>query len=153
MGHRVGVTQIYEASAFRRVSGARDLVDVQFEDCSFDNCRVSGGTFTNVRFTKARTWSCGLRQVVLRNCTVDGLQMSLGSAGGKTSPLIVFGVLADRLTLRGRIGSLIWNPPYRPIGTEAVADGFGEARTFYGSVPDFALDVTEAEFTAVPSLR
>jgi hypothetical protein len=147
------VTTVLAGAAFRRASGERHLNDVVFEGCSFDNCRVRGGTFSDVRFTDARTWSCGLDDVVLRNCTIDGLRMSLGGAGGRTMPLIVHGVLADRVTLRGPIGSLIWNRPGSLTHPVPEDEAVRRAEDFYGQVTEFALDVSAAEFSAVPSLR
>lgn len=141
-------------ATYVRQGGERDLTDVVFDSCTFDNCRVRGGTFAGVEFRQARVWSCGLDRVVLRDCTVDGLRMTTGSGrGGKTMPLIVHGVLAHRVTLKGSIGSLIWNPPGSFHDPMPEDEAVRLATAFYDDVDDFALDISEAEFTAFPSLR
>jgi hypothetical protein len=77
--------------------------------------------------------------------------MSVEAGAGKRCPFFLWGVMAQRVTLRGRIGGLIWNPP----GTdrEWQPSDFAPARRFYDAVDDWALDVSEARFTSVPSLR
>lgn len=145
----VHVPAVVANSEFRLERGERRLADVTFESCSFDNCHIQGGSLTNVHFVNARTWACGVTDAVLRDCTIDGLRMSLGgsSSGGRTMPLFMDGVLAERVTMRGRIGSLIWNPP------KSKGTSIRRARKFYERVSDFALDISAAEFTAIPSLR
>lgn len=154
MGNPVGMTRTVSSRRYHRESGERVLSDVVFDSCSFDSCRVRGGTFTGVELRSCRVWSCGLEDVVLRSCTVDGLRMTVeGGAGGRTMPLIVRGVLADRLTLRGVIGSLIWNPPGSPDSPVPDEEAARIGTDFYATVSDFALDIREAQFTAIPSLR
>lgn len=145
--------QVHQGVAYRQVRGEHDLQDVTLDACSFDNCRLRGGTWTGVQLRQARAWACSLEDVVLRDCVVDGLRMSLGGSGGKTSPLRLTGVLAERVVLRGRIGSLIWNPPGSPFAPLPAEDAVRRAREFYAGVEGYALDVTEARFSAVPSLR
>lgn len=142
--------------SYRLQSGEQSLADAVFDACSFDNCHVRGGTFTDVEFRNSRVWSCGMHDVVLRSCTVDGLRMTIGGGsggGGKTMPLIVHGVLADRLTLKGAIGSVIWNGPGSVLHRVPTDEAARIGREFYSTVDDFALDIREAQFTAVPSLR
>ena len=67
---------------------------------------------------------------------------------GKTMPFFMWGCMADRLTLAGRIGSLIWNPPDVP----APSDWNDRSRRFYAEV-QWAVDITEAEFTTTPTFR
>lgn len=59
--------------------------------------------------------------------------------------LVLWGVLATRVALRGTIGGIVWNPP------RAAADLDG-ARRHYDGV-DWALDIREARFRSVPSFR
>ena len=152
LGNPVVVTATISSASYFRESGERNLADVVFDSCTFDNCRVRGGTFTNAEFLNARIWSCGLDQVVLRDCTVDGLRMTLGGdRGGKTMPLILYGVLAHRVTLRGTIGSVIWNGPGSLNHPVSDDDAVRVAKDFYAQVDDFALDIRDAEFTALPS--
>jgi hypothetical protein len=73
----------------------------------------------------------------------------VGAGGGKHMPLFLWGVLAERVRLRGKIGGLIWNPPN---GEWRVAD-IASARQFYEAVDDWALDISEARFSSVPALR
>lgn len=148
------VTATMSNASYFRESGERNLADVVFDSCTFDNCRIRGGTFTNVEFLNARIWSCGLDQVALRDCKVDGLRMTLGDRrGGKTMPLIVYGVLAHRVTLSGTIGSLIWNRPGSLTHPVSHDDAVRVAEDFYANVDDFALDIRDAQFTTLPSLR
>jgi hypothetical protein len=140
----------YLGAAFEALSGELHARDAIFDRCSFDNCNARGGVVENVVASDCETWACSLHNVELRDCTVTNLRTSVGGGGGKRSPLFLWGVLAHHLTLRGRIGGLIWNPP-RTSSDSASAD-ISAARRFYAGVQDWALDVSEARFTSVPSL-
>jgi hypothetical protein len=139
---------------YRREHGSRQISGIVFDACTFDNCRVRGGSFTDVEFRNCRTWSCSLDDVEMRNCVIDGLRMTVGSGtGGRTSPLIVGGLLTQRVELRGTFGSLIWNPPGPEPTAPSIDEAIRLADAFYASVTDYALDIRDAKFTSVPALR
>jgi hypothetical protein len=62
----------------------------------------------------------------------------------------VRGVLARRTTIAGTVGGIVWNPA-GPLGLPND-DEADRARAFYADV-DWALDVTDARFRSVPTLR
>lgn len=134
--------------------GQRWLSDVKFDSCTFSNCSVQGGAFTDVEFRSCRVWACNLYDVELRNCVIDGMRMTVGDgSGGRTSPLIGWGLLADRLILRGTLGGMIWNPPRSELSATPAETAPQIAEAFYAGVEEYALDIRDAEFTTVPSLR
>lgn len=71
---------------------------------------------------------------------------------GKREPFFVFGGTARHVVLRGRLGSLIWNPPYEWLGKEWKTDLLDHIKAFYSTV-DWAIDVSEARFQSVPAFR
>ena len=83
---------------------------------------------------------------------MDGLRVRLEGGGGRNTPLFLWGVLAKRVTLRGRFGSVIWNPPRSDFGRAVDARVIEAAKNYYSTV-DWAIDLTEATFTSVPSFR
>jgi hypothetical protein len=139
---------------YRRERRRVAVADLRLVDCRFDNCRGVGGAVSNVHVVNGYVWSCGLHDVVLDGCDIEGLRMTLpGPGGGKRMPLIVDGLLARHVRLSGKIGSLIWNPPHLEHGVHrSQEDAWVVARSFYEGV-DWALDVREARFTSAPSLR
>lgn len=131
--------------------GRLDLNNARYEACTFDNCSANGGVARRVEVVNCMVWSCGLRDVILEDCVLQNLRMSY-PGGGKRMPLILDGVMTRRVIIRGTIGSFIWNPPdsgsawATPAAVEA-------AQRFYATVDDWALDVSDARFRSVPSLR
>jgi hypothetical protein len=134
---------------FVALHGEVRVRDLRLERCSFDSCSGRGGVAERVEAADCETWSSSLHDVVVRDCTITNLRMTVGAGGGKSCPFFLWGVLAHRLVLRGKIGSLIWNPPQH--GTHDP--GFDAARRFYDAIDDWALDVSEARFTSIPGLR
>jgi hypothetical protein len=137
---------------FEGLRGRLDLDDLRLEGCIFDNCSASGGTVRRVEIVDATTWACSVDDVVLEDSRIEGLKTSY-PGGGKKMPFFLWGALAHRVVLAGPIGGVIWNPPEVRIGEEGPADAFAGARDFYATVDDWALDVREARFRSVPSLR
>ncbi len=134
--------------------GQRRLSDVEFDSCTFSNCSIQGGALTDVEFTNCRVWACTLHDVELRNCVIDGLRMTVdGGSGGRTFPLMSSGLLADRVILRGTLGSIICNPPRRDQSATRAATAVDVGAAFYAGVEEYALDIRDAKFTTVPSLR
>jgi hypothetical protein len=120
--------------------------DIEFARCTFDSCSARGGAARGLQLVGCTAWACSLHDVVLEDCVIEDLKTSYGR-GGRTMPLVVWGGAMCRVTIRGTVGGLIWNPP-REDGRGAVA----AARAFYEGA-DWALDVRDARFRSVPALR
>ena len=134
----------------KMLHGELRVHDLRLERCVFDNAGAHGTVAQRVEVVDCSVWSCVLDDVVIEDCTVHNLKTSLGG-GGKRIPFFLNGVFARHLTLSGTIGSVIWNPP-RADGIQASAPAVAAARRYYAAV-DWALDVSEARFRSVPSLR
>jgi hypothetical protein len=130
---------------FEQLGGRLRAENARFERCTFDSCFARGGTARRVRLVDCTAWACSLEGVVLEDCEIERLKTSRGR--GRTLPLFVWGGAMRRVTVRGTIGSVIWNPPRGDAGRAVAA-----ARRFYERV-DWALDVSEARFRSVPALR
>jgi hypothetical protein len=115
----------------------------------FDNLHAHGGFVRRTTVRNSASWACSLRDVELDEVVVEKLKARVGGPG-KSVPMFLWGCLARRTVLSGRIGSLIWNPPWSTDGSVSPSV-FEHARRFYEAV-DWALDITEARFTSVPSL-
>lgn len=123
--------------------------DLRLERCFFDNASIRGGRLRGIIAVDCVAWASSLEDVVVEDCTVERLRMSQGA--GRRMPLFLWGGMASRLLLRGRIGSVIWNPPKsNPRGRRSRS--WEDAREYYSEV-DWALDISEARFTSIPSLR
>ncbi|HEX9270068.1 MAG TPA: hypothetical protein VF998_09505 [Candidatus Limnocylindria bacterium] len=135
----------------RARSNAETIEDLRLEPCQFTQGSARDTTFRRIELVDCRCWAAHLFDPVLEDCTVTGLRMSLGPGGGRTQPLFVWGGWAKHLTLSGRIGGLVWNPP---VDWRAEWDlaGLQAVRRAYVDV-DWALDIRNAEFTAVPGFR
>jgi hypothetical protein len=129
--------------------------DTRFERCEFDNCSARSLTLRRVEFLDCRCWACHLHDPIFEDCVISGLRMTIGTGGGgRTHPLFIWGGVAKHLTLRGRIGSLIWNPPYKWLGGKGWnwdRRELDRLQRAYEEI-DWALDLREAVFTSVPSL-
>ena len=147
------MTTIADDTISKRLNG--DMIeDTQFERCEFDNCSARSVTLRRVEFVDCRCWACHLYDPIFEDCVVSGLRMTIGSGGGRTHPLFVWGGVAKHLTLRGRIGSLIWNPPYKWLGDKGWnwdRRELDRVARKYDAI-DWALDIREAQFTSIPSL-
>ncbi|MFI6289893.1 hypothetical protein ACIBCM_35060 [Streptomyces sp. NPDC051018] len=89
--------------------------------CTLDNCYVAG-----VRF----------EDITIEHLTVRG------------GPLSLRGCVFSRVTLKGRIGPLVAAMPLAPARSELHPYATGAIVDAYASV-DWALDISEAEFTDV----
>ena len=139
-------------TTFRRQHlGPATFSDVRLERCIFENCYLRGGRLARLQLIECRTWSCSLADLMIEDTLIDGLATTTAGGGGKRSPLFLWGVRSDRMTLRGRVGSVIWNGPRHWAGS-SHHDEIDLYRRHYESV-EWALDVTEAEFTSVPTFR
>jgi hypothetical protein len=141
------------ADAELRGHGELELRQTRFERCYVGNSQARGGRAVGVEVIDCTTWSCHLFDVHLEDCVVRNLMTSPGG-GGRATPLFLWGGSARRVTLAGTIGGVVWNPPKRGwYGFDADPVKAEEVRRYYDSIDDWALDVSEARFRSVPSLR
>jgi len=135
----------------RRRLNQAEFSDVRLDGCSFDNCSIHGGTLERLELNQCRTWSCSLSDLIVEDCIIDGLSTTVHGARGRRTPLFLWGVRSSHVVLKGRIGALVWNQPrdWRGPESQELVEFY---RRYYESV-DWALDVSNAVFTAVPSLR
>lgn len=150
-GRRRGTRGRSLSDASFHESGHLRARDLRLERCTFDNCHARGGVAERVDLIDCATWACSLHDVVLRDCSVTNLRTTIESGGGRRTPLFLWGVMAQRVTLAGKIGSIIWNPPHD--AWPWTSSDFVAAMRFYDAVDDWALDVSAARFTSVPALR
>lgn len=137
-----------ETIPHRKIVGAGvELADAEFERCSFE-----GGAL--VQYDDP---TCGLevRNVVLRRCktgnaVVHGVRFDEVLVDGLThrSPLRFESCLLRHVTLRGRIGPIMFMPASRTIPDEMQQRFREHAAEFYADI-DWALDITEAQFSDV----
>lgn len=76
------MTTTLSDETFVGVSGTPNLVDAQFDRCTFRHCHLDGSSFSHVVFRDTHVWSSSLSDVTLHDCTIDGLRMSVGSGSG-----------------------------------------------------------------------
>ncbi|MFE6851735.1 hypothetical protein ACFVDH_13205 [Streptomyces sp. NPDC057674] len=142
----------YEKEKFRNlksVGSGRDLADVQLVRCEFNGCTLAqfddpgfGLVVRDVVAEKVSAKRCVVDGVRFEDVRIDGLTVS--------SLTHLTGCVFRRVTLRGRIGSLMATSPNFGL-PEDVREAFvGGVEQFYaGADPatEWALDITEAEFT------
>jgi hypothetical protein len=138
---------------FQLARAAESTIEaVRLERCVFDNCYATQSTFRQVELLSCRAWACSLYSATIEDCRIDGGAMTIGRGrGGRRMPLFLWGGTARHVTLRGTIGSIIWNPP-KAWGTGENLDELNDIKKYYAAV-DWALDIREARFTSGPSLR
>lgn len=100
------------------------------------------------RATRCRHDNASLAGVAIERCDLDGL----GRAG--PSPCFLFACVFSEVRLRGRLTALKINVEYSMLGDDPdIQAGWNRAmRAFYAEV-DWALDISEAQFTSAPSLE
>ena len=136
-----------------RAHGELDVRDTRYERCIFDNCSGIGGRAVGIELIDCTTWASRVRNVHLEDCLIHNLKTSYGG-GGRTSPFFFWGGTMRRVTITGTVGGVIWNAPEGmwKRSPEALARSKA-AQRYYESVDDWALDVSEARFRSVPTLR
>lgn len=143
-------------SVFDQDSG-RTFENIVLERCEFTSCRVSmthdpskRSTFRNVRLTNCVFQSGGVAAALLEDIVVDGL---------KTRNLLqVFGAALKHVTLKGRIGRVMFSPVVSPATAYSLPDvqaAFRRANAAYYRSVDWAIDIREAdadelELTGIP---
>lgn len=135
----------------RRVD--RHIDDIDVVDCSFDNCGLNQCLITNVRARNVRCWACHLNDLTIEECAVENLRATVTSGGGKRFPLTFQGSRFRHVALYGRVTGLMINKPWSWLTLKSwPADELEAFKNYYASI-DWALDISAAEFTSVPSLR
>jgi hypothetical protein len=153
------MTRLYEDQEFEgfrdRESGAV-FSDLEFRRCTFRGCDISITRDPQLRST--------VRNVVLRDCTYAR------NPAGFSCPIVedvvvenlriedllqTWGAVFRHVTLRGRIGRLMISTNLRQsYSTSAGAiRAFDEANAAYYSVADWALDLSQAEFSGECDIR
>src|SRR5262245_13219312 len=134
----------------RRVLSDVALDNVSFENCTFSDSWIRRGSLRDIGLSDSSLWACGLEDVTVERCVVDGATAGRHARSGRRMPIMLWGVLVSRVVLKGKIDSFIWNPSRasRSSGDAPWTAAF----QFYQSV-DWALDITDARFLSVPSLR
>jgi hypothetical protein len=135
------------------------IQDTTFRECTFDNWSAKDCELSRLRLEHCRFWACSLHGGILRDCVIDDLRMTIGSGGGRRTPLFLWGTLAEHVVLNGRIGGFIWNLPYetfaeygKPKADRIETKAIARAREHYAGV-DWALDISQAKFSSVPAFR
>ncbi|MBZ0090224.1 MAG: hypothetical protein K8H90_07585 [Thermoanaerobaculia bacterium] len=133
--HDKDSSAVFEHAAFRR--------------CIFVNCTLSD--------TKDVTRRSTVRDVALTDCRIEGSAV-VGPAvldevvidGLSYHDLVLaFGPLLRHVTLRNRVGAIKINAePHMVDRSPAMLAAFAAARAEFYAATDWALDISEAEFTA-----
>jgi len=130
-----------------------DFADLTIDRCNFDNCSIRDSRISRIHAHGNKCWSCDFHNIVIEDSVIDGLAATIESGGGKRMPIYIWGGRFKHLVLRGRIGSLLLNQPYDWVHRKPwPKEGLDEHRTYYKDI-DWALDISNAAFTSVPSLR
>lgn len=117
-----------------------------FTSCSFDDCGISitrnpfkRTKVCNVNLVDCSVKSCTVEAAILDNVLVDGL---------KTSGLLQFwGALFSRVTIRGKIGRVMFSPVIQPgLSSPGEQAAFDRQREQFYSNVDWALDIRGGDF-------
>lgn len=139
----------YDAQHFRKlVDRGSGMVfeDLQFTNCTFDNCALSltkslelRATVRNVRVVNCVSLNCDIGPTVFEEVTVDGLN---------TNNLLIFwSPVFRRVTLRGKVGQIKINSIAHFVDrSPSVQRPFDLARAKFYEGVDWALDISGAEF-------
>jgi hypothetical protein len=148
--------QLFENETFQSFddrNSAATFSDMEFRNCEFDNCGLSITSkpelrtiVRNVSLINCKQWACYISRAHLQDVLVDTLGIS-----GK--PMFIFGAAFDRVTLRGKIGSVVIDYDDNPVTLDhpklqkKQIDRFRAANdAFYRSV-EWALDISQAAFS------
>lgn len=127
---------------------------MSFQRCFFDNSGIGPPSHPRFRsfisdlyLQECRQRACALSGVVIDNVVVDGL----GREG--RMPLFLSGVALRHVTLKGRIGFFkLQATPYINPTAQQLKLWADANRAYYEGV-DWALDISEAQFTFAPDLH
>ena len=152
------MTRVFRDQLFRRFfdDDSRSVFeDVEFRHCSFESCVVSNTKDPALRSTVRRLQfiACdssgfnSLGPAIIEDTTVDGLKVN--------DVLQTWGMVFKHVILRGRIGPLMLSNCLCPTSTttDAMQRAFEQANAEYYSTVDWALDISQAEFTEDCEIR
>ena len=98
-----------------------------------------------VRLVRCKSNYLSIGPAIIEDVTIDGLAMY--------QSMLIFGAVFRHVTLRGRIGRIIYNPQYEwavlPTHDPRLEAAFLEANAAYWATVDRALDIREARFSSV----
>lgn len=135
-----------------RESGAI-FSDLAFYRCRFERCAVSitldpgkRSTFCRMKIVQCEEVNCGIWPAIIEDVMIDGLE---------TGQLLIANACAYRhVVLRGKVGSIKLRRavPYTSSvpawGVPRVQERMDRANAEYYAKVDWALDISEAEFTS-----
>jgi len=132
--------------------------DLRFVGCTFDNCGIS---LTNDPARRSRAARLELKDCISFNCVIGPAHFEDVTVENlRTGDIqIVWGALFERVTLRGKIGSLKVNTSIQdPRKTPAQQAAFDRLRKKRYAKVDWALDISQCkplnlELQGIPSER
>jgi len=150
--------KVFQDQLFRRFfdhASGRVFEDTEFRRCRFESCAISSTDNPLLRSTIRRVSivqcdSSGFNSVgpaIVEETTVDGLKVN--------DVLQTWGMVFKHVILRGRIGPLMLSNCLCPTSTttDAMQRAFEQANAEYYSTVDWALDISQAEFTEDCEIR
>jgi hypothetical protein len=131
-----------------QVSGLR------FQQCFFDNSVIGPpsdprfrSVFSDLYLQRCKQRACSLSGTIIDNVLVDGL----GREG--RNPLFLSGVALRHVTLKVRVGLFKLHPTPYTFPTTAQLKLWMRANLAHYDTVDWALDISEAQFTFAPDLH
>jgi hypothetical protein len=140
-----------EFDGWKDNDSGRLFEDVEFHDCSFSSCSVSMTYYPEKRSR--------VRNVVLKNCSASGcfigpaiIENSIVEGLDISKRLITTGAVFKCVVLKGPIGRLIIGQVIPPTeiyeeNRQKIVGWFEQANAEYYKTVDWALDISEAEFS------
>lgn len=119
--------------------------DIEFRNCSFENCYISQNTsplsrtlVRNVNLIDCVSKNCDTGTAILENIIINNL---------RTPGLIkISGSVFNRVVLKGKIGQIMIKNKVSSMYDDDEADAFLKENKDYYSKIDWALDISDAEF-------
>lgn len=149
---RVLEKQVFSGPSTDRDSGAF-FESLEFRSCRFEGMSLSitlnpalRSTVRNVALVGCEERGCSLGPAVVEDVLVDGL---------KTRGLFqAWGAVFKHVRLRGKVGDVMVSDKVNPaLATPGQQRTFDVENAEYYSRVDWALDISEAEFTGAPDFR
>lgn len=120
--------------------------DLEFLHCKFDNCNISvtrnprkRTIVRNVHLVDCHLFCCDLWTAAIEEVTVEGL--------GTHDWLSAAGAVFKHVLVRGSVGTIVSATAGQRFRSEKVQRAFDSANAAYYSKVDWALDISQAEFT------
>lgn len=127
--------------------------DVRFESCRFDACYVLIPDSPELRVRIHDVW---VSDCIANRCSINGAELSdLRICNCETLGLVDFRACAFRhVWIGGSVGSIMFHPVLNVLSDDETRQRrFVEANAKFHAAVDWALDIRNAEFTAVPDIR